>query len=275
MWPFRTAFCPVRFGIDQTLPSRRDVMRLFGMMSFVPSTRCHFGPPAHPAGDSEAMGSAVHVLAHGVLPGGCALVAHDFFGADLTAACAREPTGRRPLGAQVQSTSAPGLGLTPATSAPGPGSPQPHLRRDWPAPVWAAPGLGLTPPTPAPGLGSSRPHLRRDWAHPAHICAGTGLTPPTSAPGLARACLGCADSATRRSAAQRARAQIVYWARRAGGRVLNVGSIRAAAALLEASQKPSLPHHDGRYAHHGLVASTPSWPSATNGDADGACIVAH
>ena len=153
----------------------------------------------------------MHVLAHGVLPGGCALVAHDFFGADLTAACAREPTGRRPLGAQVRST----------------------------------------------------------------FCAGTGLTPATSAPGLARACLGCADSATRRGAAQRARAQIVYWARRAGGRVLNIGSIRAAAALLEASLTPSLPHHDGRYSHHGVVASTPSWPSATNGDADGACIVAH
>jgi hypothetical protein len=90
-------------------------------------------------------------------------------------------------------------------------------------------------------------------AHPSHICAGTGLTPPTSAPGLARACLGCGNSVMRRSAAQRARAQIVYWARRAGGRVLNIGSIRAAAALLEASQ-PSLPHHDGRYSHHELVA---------------------
>ena len=42
----------------------------------------------------------------------------------------------------------------------------------------------LTPPTSAPGLGSPRPHLRRDWAPPAHICAGTGLPPPTSAPGL-------------------------------------------------------------------------------------------
>ena len=38
--------------------------------------------------------------------------------------------------------------------------------------------------TSAPGLGSPRPHLCRDWAHPAHICAGTRLTPPTSAPGL-------------------------------------------------------------------------------------------
>jgi hypothetical protein len=38
-----------------------------------------------------------------------------------------------------------GTGLTPATSAPGPGSPLPHLRRDWAHPC---------------------PHLRRDWAHP-------------------------------------------------------------------------------------------------------------
>jgi hypothetical protein len=36
----------------------------------------------------------------------------------------------------------------------------------------------------APGLGSPAPHLRRDWAHPRHICAGTGLTRATSAPGL-------------------------------------------------------------------------------------------
>jgi hypothetical protein len=41
------------------------------------------------------------------------------------------------------------------------------------------------PPTSAPGLGSPLPHLRRDWAHPSHICAGTGLTPPTPAPRLA------------------------------------------------------------------------------------------
>ncbi len=34
--------------------------------------------------------------------------------------------------------------------------------------------LAHTLPTSAPGLGSPRPHLRRDWAHPAHICAGTG-----------------------------------------------------------------------------------------------------
>jgi hypothetical protein len=44
--------------------------------------------------------------------------------------------------------------------------------------------LEVPPPSSAPGLGSPRPHLRRDWAHPARICAGTALTPPTSAPGL-------------------------------------------------------------------------------------------
>ena len=51
-------------------------------------------------------------------------------------------------------------------------------------------GTRATPATSAPGLGSPRPHLRRDWAHPCHICAGTGLTPATSAPGLGRSCGG-------------------------------------------------------------------------------------
>ncbi len=43
----------------------------------------------------------------------------------------------------------------PATSAPGLGSPLPHLHRDR-APL---------------------PHLHRDWARPCHICTGTGLAP--------------------------------------------------------------------------------------------------
>jgi hypothetical protein len=39
-------------------------------------------------------------------------------------------------------------------------------------------GTGLIPATSAPGLGSPLPHLRRDWAHPLpHLCTGTGLTP--------------------------------------------------------------------------------------------------
>jgi hypothetical protein len=102
-------------------------------------------------------------------------------------------------------------GSPPATSAPGLGSPLPHLHRDWAsAPglgssrATSAPGLGspchirtgtgLAPATFASGLGSPLPHLHRDWARPCHIRIGTGLTlpqlhrdwahPATSAPGL-------------------------------------------------------------------------------------------
>ena len=39
-------------------------------------------------------------------------------------------------------------------------------------------------PTSAPGLGSPRPHLHSEWAHACHICTGTGRTPAASAPGL-------------------------------------------------------------------------------------------
>jgi hypothetical protein len=45
-------------------------------------------------------------------------------------------------------------------------------------------GTGLTPATSAPGLGSPLPRRHRDWAHPSHVCTGTALTPATSAPGL-------------------------------------------------------------------------------------------
>jgi hypothetical protein len=31
--------------------------------------------------------------------------------------------------------------------------------------------------TSAPGLGSPLPHLRRGWARPSHICTGAGLAP--------------------------------------------------------------------------------------------------
>jgi hypothetical protein len=65
-----------------------------------------------------------------------------------------------------------GTGLTAPTSAPGLGSPLPHLRRDWARPSHICAGTGLPPPTSAPGLGSPLPHLRRDWARPSHICAG-------------------------------------------------------------------------------------------------------
>ena len=40
-----------------------------------------------------------------------------------------------------------------------------------------------TPATSAPGPGPPLPHLHRDRACPCHICAGTGLAPATSAPG--------------------------------------------------------------------------------------------
>jgi hypothetical protein len=98
--------------------------------------------------------------------------------------------------------------VRPATSAPGLGSPLPHLRRDCAhrfhicaatglTPAASAPrlgspchictGTGLTPAasatglgsplsTSAPGLGSPLPHLRRDWARRSHICTATGLT---------------------------------------------------------------------------------------------------
>jgi hypothetical protein len=42
----------------------------------------------------------------------------------------------------------------------------------------------LAPATSAPGLGSPLPHLHRDSAHRCHICTGTRLTAATSAPGL-------------------------------------------------------------------------------------------
>ena len=75
-------------------------------------------------------------------------------------------------------------GLTPPTSAPGLGSPLPHLHRDLAHRCHICTGTGLAPPTSAAGLGSPLPHLRRDWARPSHICTGTGLARPTSAAGL-------------------------------------------------------------------------------------------
>ena len=46
-------------------------------------------------------------------------------------------------------------------------------------------GTALAAATSAPGLGSPLPHLHQDWAHRCRICAGTGLAPlPTSAQGL-------------------------------------------------------------------------------------------
>ena len=72
---------------------------------------------------------------------------------------------------------------------------------DWTADVpgprcaTSAPGLGLAPATSAPGLRSSMLYLHRDCARPchiftgtgltlSHICTGTGPSQATSAPGL-------------------------------------------------------------------------------------------
>ncbi len=70
-------------------------------------------------------------------------------------------------------------GQPAAISAPGLGSPRPHLHRDRALRDRALPchicaGSGLTPCHICAGTGLT----------PCHICAGTGLTPATSAPGL-------------------------------------------------------------------------------------------
>ncbi len=67
----------------------------------------------------------------------------------------------------------------PATSAPGLGSPGPHLRRDWAYPARICAGTGLAFATFAPGLCSPpQEHLHREWARRyRHICTGTGPTP--------------------------------------------------------------------------------------------------
>ena len=51
---------------------------------------------------------------------------------------------------------------------------RPHWDSARPAHICA--GTGLAPPTSAPGLGSPLPHLHRDWARPSrpcNICTGT------------------------------------------------------------------------------------------------------
>ena len=83
--------------------------------------------------------------------------------------------------------------LATATSAPGLGSPLPHLHRNWAHPCHICTGTRLAAATSALGLGSPLPHLHRDWgsahphlhqdrtvsrARPSHICTGTGPTLP-------------------------------------------------------------------------------------------------
>jgi hypothetical protein len=53
-------------------------------------------------------------------------------------------------------------GLAPPSSALGLGSPRPHLHRDWAHPSHICTGIGLTPATPAPGQEGGRVGAGRD-----------------------------------------------------------------------------------------------------------------
>ncbi len=86
--------------------------------------------------------------------------------------------------AKLDAMQVPSQAHNTATSAPGLGSPLPHLHRDWAHPCHICTGTRLAPATSAPGLGSPLPHLHRDWALSCHICTGTRLAPSASAPGL-------------------------------------------------------------------------------------------
>jgi hypothetical protein len=81
-----------------------------------------------------------------------------------------------------------GTGLSPATSAPEPGSPPAtvaHLHRDGAHTCHICTETALTPATSAPGLGSPLPHLHRDLASPLpHLHRDLASPPATSAPGL-------------------------------------------------------------------------------------------
>jgi hypothetical protein len=59
------------------------------------------------------------------------------------------------------------VGLAPPTSAPGLGSPLPHLPQEWVRHCHTCTG----------DWGRPLPHLRRDWARHSHICAGTRPVP--------------------------------------------------------------------------------------------------
>jgi hypothetical protein len=67
-----------------------------------------------------------------------------------------------------------GTGLIAATSAAGPGSPPPHLHRDWAHRRHICTGTWLPTVTSAPGPGSPLPHLHWDLTPYCHICTGTG-----------------------------------------------------------------------------------------------------
>jgi hypothetical protein len=158
-------------------------------------------------------------------------------------------------------------GLLSATSAPGLGSPRPHLRRDWahPALICTCTGTGSCPKS-APGLGRI----------PAHICAGTGLAPPTgltlrampaatSAPGLPM-CLPSWDSEDAARSAAGSQLQILY--RAAGLPHHRYGRQRAVRGLGERERDgrdelPRLPGL-GRGQHgvcHAGLSAKPTYPT--------------
>ena len=72
-----------------------------------------------------------------------------------------------------------GTGLTPATSAPGLGSPMPRLHRDWAQRCHICTGTGPHLPRL---LGSPLPRLHRDWPTAATSAPGLGLRAARSAP---------------------------------------------------------------------------------------------
>ncbi len=108
------------------------------------------------------------------------------------------PTSAPGLGSPLSHVST-GTGLTRVTPAPGLGSPLPHPRRDGARSVHIFTGTGATPNLPtAPGRGSPRPHLlfTGTGATPSlpTSALGLGLTPPiASAAGL------CSGTTTRTS----------------------------------------------------------------------------
>jgi hypothetical protein len=100
----------------------------------------------------------------------------------ISCAAPRRPRARR--SARMRSTLRRGCCVrSPTTSAP---TGQRLLLRASAGTKGAHPAhtCTLTPATSAPGLGSPRPHLHRDSAHPAHTCSVTGHAPATSAPEL-------------------------------------------------------------------------------------------
>jgi hypothetical protein len=80
-----------------------------------------------------------------------------------------------------------GTGFTPATSAPGRGSPLPRLHRDGVHPCHICTGTGITPATSAPGPGSPLPRLHRDRALPCHVCTEIDRSILESAHAMVRA----------------------------------------------------------------------------------------